>query len=134
MLRKMRYRLALDMGTTSIGWAMIRLNDADETCAVIRGGVRIFGDGRNPQDGSSLAVTRRIARGLRRNRDRKLKRKAKLMQALIDLGFFPAEQSARKALDELDPYAIRAKALDTPISPAEFARDRKSTRLNSSHQ
>ena len=62
MQHKMRYRLGLDLGTTSIGWAMLRLNERDEPCAVIKMGVRIFSDGRDPKDGSSLAVTRRLAR------------------------------------------------------------------------
>lgn len=57
----MRYRLALDLGSTSVGWAMIRLHQ-DSPVAVIKAGVRIFSDGRNPKDGSSLAVTRREAR------------------------------------------------------------------------
>jgi CRISPR-associated endonuclease Csn1 len=120
--RKLRYRLALDLGTTSIGWAMFRLNPADEPIAIIRAGVRIFGDGRNPQDGSSLAVTRREARAMRRNRDRKLKRRARLMSALIDLGFFPRDEAARKALDNFDPYELRAKGLDQRLRPEEFAR------------
>ena len=120
--QRMRYRLALDIGTTSIGWAMLRLNPDDQPVAIIRAGVRIFGDGRNPKDGTSLAVTRREARGMRRNRDRRLKRKAKLMQALIDLGFFPIEDAERKKLDSVDPYRLRAKGLDHQLSPAEFAR------------
>ena len=121
-LQRMRYRLALDIGTTSIGWAMLRLDIDDQPIAVTRAGVRIFGDGRNPKDGTSLAVTRREARGMRRNRDRRLKRKAKLMQALIDLSFFPVEEAKRKQLDQLDPYLLRAKGLDHALSPAEFAR------------
>ena len=76
MLQKMRYRLALDLGSTSLGWAMIRLNADNQPCAVIKAGVRIFSNGRNPKDGSSLAVTRREARAMRRRRDRLLKRKA----------------------------------------------------------
>ena len=52
----MRYRLALDWGSTSLGWAMVRLDAQNETCAVIKAGVRIFSDGRNPKDGSSVAV------------------------------------------------------------------------------
>jgi len=120
--RKLRYRLALDLGTTSIGWAMLRLNADDDPIAVIRAGVRIFGDGRNPQDGSSLAVTRREARAMRRNRDRKLKRRAKLMSALIELRFFPQDEEARKALDSLDPYELRARGLDHRLAPEEFAR------------
>jgi CRISPR-associated endonuclease Csn1 len=122
MLPNMRYRLALDLGSTSLGWAMIRLNRNDEPCAVIRTGVRIFSDGRNPKDGSSLAVTRREARAMRRRRDRLLKRKARMMRTLVERGFFPKDAAERKALETLDPYAIRAKGLDEALSPAEFAR------------
>ena len=99
MLHRMRYRLALDMGTTSIGWCLIRLDSESNPCAVIRAGVRIFSDGRNPKDGSSLAVTRRLARQMRRRRDRLLKRKARLQDALIRLGFWPPDVVQRKALE-----------------------------------
>ncbi|HZS80508.1 MAG TPA: hypothetical protein VFA14_03640 [Herbaspirillum sp.] len=121
MLRTMRYRLALDLGSTSLGWALIRLKDS-KPCAVIKAGVRVFPDGRNPKDGSSLAVTRREARAMRRRRDRLLKRKNRLIEALTDLGFFPASAPERAALVTLDPYALRARGLDEALSAAEFAR------------
>lgn len=119
-----RYRLALDLGSTSLGWALVLLNGKTppEPCAIIRAGVRIFPDGRNPKDGSSLAVTRRAARAMRRRRDRLLKRKARMQRLLIEHGFFPADEAARKALETLNPYALRAKGLDTVLTPAEFAR------------
>ncbi|MDD2701703.1 MAG: type II CRISPR RNA-guided endonuclease Cas9 [Sideroxydans sp.] len=122
MFGKMRYRLALDLGSTSLGWAMLRLNKDNQPCAVIKAGVRIFSDGRNPKDGSSLAVTRRAARAMRRRRDRLLKRKQRMMNALVKLGFFPAGEAERKALETLNPYTLRAKGLDKALSPAEFAR------------
>jgi CRISPR-associated endonuclease Csn1 len=122
MLPKMRYRLALDLGTTSLGWAMVRLDADKNPCAVIKAGVRIFSDGRNPKDGSSLAVTRREARAMRRRRDRLLKRKARMMRTLIEYGFFPAEASQRKALETLNPFVLSAKGLDQALTPAEFAR------------
>jgi CRISPR-associated endonuclease Csn1 len=118
----MRYRLALDLGSTSLGWAMVRLNADNAPCAVIKAGVRIFSDGRNPKDGSSLAVTRRDARAMRRRRDRMLKRKTRMTQSLIEHGFFPANDAERKALVTLNPYALRAKGLDETLRPAEFAR------------
>jgi CRISPR-associated endonuclease Csn1 len=121
-MAKMRYRLALDLGSTSLGWAMIRLNAESNPCAVIKAGVRIFSDGRNPKDGSSLAVTRREARAMRRRRDRLLKRKERMTQGLITHGFFPTDASQRKALVTLNPYALRAKGLDEALTPAEFAR------------
>jgi CRISPR-associated endonuclease Csn1 len=122
MLHKMRYRLALDLGSTSLGWAMLRLNNNEEPVAVIKAGVRIFSDGRNPEDGSSLAVTRREARAMRRRRDRLLKRKARMMKTLIIHGFFPQEEASRKVLEKLDPYELRAKGLDKALKPEEFAR------------
>lgn len=124
MPQKMRYRLALDLGSTSLGWALLRLNTDTPPApvAVIKAGSRIFSDGRNPKDGSSLAVTRREARSMRRRRDRLLKRKARMMRTLIEHGFFPADDVARKALEALSPYSLRAKGLDEALKPEEFAR------------
>lgn len=124
MPQKMRYRLALDLGSTSLGWAMIRLNNEKQPApvAVIKAGVRIFSDGRNPKDGSSLAVTRREARATRRRRDRLLKRKARMMRTLVEYGFFPEDEKARKALETISPYSLRARGLDGLLKPEEFAR------------
>ena len=118
----MRYRLGLDLGSTSLGWAMIRLNTENEPCAVIKAGVRIFSDGRNPKDGSSLAVTRRDARSMRRRRDRLLKRKARMIRSLVEHGFFSPDEAQRKPLVNLNPYVLRAKGLDSALTPAEFGR------------
>ena len=119
---KMKYRLALDLGSTSLGWAMVRLNQANEPIAVIKAGVRIFSDGRNPKDGSSLAVTRRDARAMRRRRDRLLKRKARMMHTLMAHSFFPKNEDDRKALEQLNPYELRAKGLHEALTGEEFAR------------
>jgi CRISPR-associated endonuclease Csn1 len=124
MSQKMHYRLALDLGSTSLGWAMLRLNAETPPApvAVIKAGSRIFSNGRNPKDGSSLAVTRREARAMRRRRDRLLKRKARMMRTLVEHGFFPKDEAARKALETLNPYNLRAKGLDEALKPEEFAR------------
>ena len=119
-----RYRLALDLGSTSLGWAMLRLNsDSPPTpVAVVKAGVRIFSNGRDAKTEASLAVTRREARSARRRRDRLLKRKNRMMAQLIQHGFFPTDTTERKALVTLNPYALRAKGLDAMLEPAEFAR------------
>ena len=116
------YRLALDLGSTSLGWAILRLNADNQPTAIIKAGVRIFSDGRNPKDGSSLAVTRRTARAMRRRRDRLLKRKARMLDKLIAHGFFPQDEAARKALEALNPYQLRAEGLQRALTPGEFAR------------
>jgi CRISPR-associated endonuclease Csn1 len=126
MPQKLRYRLALDLGSTSLGWAMIRLNAENEPCAVIKAGVRIFSNGREPaaagKVGASKAETRRKARAMRRRRDRLLKRKNRMMNSLLIHGFFPKDSAARKELELLNPYQLRAKGLDHELKPAEFAR------------
>ncbi|MDO9311482.1 MAG: type II CRISPR RNA-guided endonuclease Cas9, partial [Nitrosomonas sp.] len=101
---------------------MIRLDIDQQPCAVIKAGVRIFSNGRNPKDGSSLAVTRREARAMRRRRDRLLKRKARMMRTLIEYGFLPAEEIQRKALETMNPFAFRAKGLEEALTPSEFGR------------
>jgi len=122
MHHPMRYRLALDLGSTSLGWAMIRLAVGDAPCAVIKTGVRIFSDGRNPKDGASLAVTRREARAMRRRRDRLLKRKNRMTRTLVAHGFFPQNLSECKAMETVNPYALRANGLEQALTPMEFGR------------
>jgi CRISPR-associated endonuclease Csn1 len=125
-MNKMKYRLAIDLGSSSIGWAMLRLKmnalGKLEPCAIIKTGVRIFSDGRNPKDGSSLAVTRREARAQRRRRDRLLKRKSRMLRQLTEFGFFPSDAHERKILENLNPYQLRAKGLDHALTPHEFGR------------
>jgi CRISPR-associated endonuclease Csn1 len=122
----LNYRLSLDLGTNSIGWAMLHLDmnakPSPSPDAIIRAGVRIFGDGRDPQTGASLAVDRRQARLMRRNRDRTLKRKKRLINALVDEGLFPTDVQERRALTALDPYELRARGLSEQLTRGEFGR------------
>ncbi len=122
MLPKLRYRLGLDIGTSSIGWCLLKINPDYQPEAIIKMGVRIFSDGRNPKDGSSLAVTRREARQMRRRRDRLLKRKNRLIDALVKHGFFPKNSAERQASINLNPYELRKKGLYEKLLPQEFAR------------
>lgn len=122
MGRPIRYRLGLDLGANSLGWCIVQLNDANEPIGLVRMGVRLFRDGRNPKDKASLAVARRMARGMRRRRDRWLKRQHRFMQALIAHGLMPADDAARKALESLDPYSLRSRALDEALTPHQVGR------------
>ncbi len=122
---KLPYRLALDLGTNSLGWAILRLKKDEERykpTAIIKAGVRIFSDGRNPKDGTSNAVKRREARQARRRRDRLLKRKSQMLIRLIQFGFFPKTLDERKALEHLNPYKLRAKGLNEQLTAYEFGR------------
>ncbi|MCT8972921.1 type II CRISPR RNA-guided endonuclease Cas9 [Microbaculum marinisediminis] len=120
------YRLGLDLGTNSIGWCALRLDAGGKPCGVLDAGVRILTPneeaGRDPQSKASLAGDRRAARAMRRRRDRFLRRQKRLMRTLVDAGLMPADTRERKALETLDPYWLRAAALDQPLEPHELGR------------
>lgn len=116
------YRLGLDLGSNSIGCFMVWLDGAGEPVGLGPGGVRIFPDGRDPQSKESNAKDRRVARGMRRRRDRYLRRRADLLEALARHGLMPPAGRERKALEAIDPYALRMAALDGPLPPYQVGR------------
>jgi CRISPR-associated endonuclease Csn1 len=116
------YRLGLDLGTNSVGWATLALDQNNEPLKIIASGVRIFSDGREPKTGEPLAVARRISRGMRRRRDRFLSRKKTLMNYLIQINLMPKDEISRKKLELLNPYELRTKALYEELKPEELAR------------
>jgi CRISPR-associated endonuclease Csn1 len=122
-------RFSFDLGTNSIGWAIWRTGPdragnfgPDAPVELLKSGVRLFRDGRNPKDGESLAVMRRVPKSARKRRDRFIKRRAALMAELVTMELMPKTEGDRKALEQLDPYALRAKALDEQVSQYELGR------------
>ena len=118
-------RLGLDIGTNSIGWWLYETDGSlanARIAGVISGGVRIFSDGRDPKSGASLAVDRRAARAMRRRRDRYLRRRATLMKVLAKAGLMPGDPVEAKALELLDPYALRAIGLDEALPLTHLGR------------
>lgn len=115
----MLWRLGVDLGTNSLGWAAIELELDDTGRArpkgIIAVGSRIFSDGREPKSGASLAVNRRDARAMRRRRDRFQQRQRALLKHLTRDGLFPEDAAAREALKGLDPFELRARALDEAL-------------------
>lgn len=122
----MAWRLSLDLGAGSIGWCALALDENGAPVSIRAAGVRLFGDGRAPsrgdQQGTPLAVERRAARAMRRRRDRFKQRQRALLKHLEQDGLFPAEAAARRAQESLDPFALRARALDTPLALHEVGR------------
>ncbi|MEQ9042544.1 MAG: type II CRISPR RNA-guided endonuclease Cas9 [Alphaproteobacteria bacterium] len=118
----MVWRLGLDLGTNSIGWAALDLNEHKRPGSLMASGVRIFSDGRNPKDGQSLAVARRLPRQQRRRRDRYLKRRSEFMERLIEHGLMPADPVKRKKLETIDPWSLRVRGLDEELSLHELGR------------
>lgn len=129
----MMWRLGIDLGTNSLGWAALALEDRDGSlvpCGLLDCGSRIFSDGRNPKDKQSNAATRRGPRGARKNRDRYKRRRDRLMRQLVQFALMPEDPVARKnleggkgvALADSDPWILRARALDEAVAPYQFGR------------
>ncbi len=128
----MKWLLALDMGTNSLGWWAYELKKDGTVDSSLDGGVRLFPDSREPAKqgrvGDSLAVNRRTARGLRRNREAKHWRLDKLVDFLIDHDLLPGAQTERDQLfqtpsqksalapDSTNPYFLRAEAVEKPLA------------------
>lgn len=119
---KKDYRLGIDLGSTSLGWCMVEIDDERNPIGIINMGVRIFPDGRDAKSKEPLSVARRGYRGQRRNLDRYLQRLKELIKYLQQHGFLSENEAERHEVFKLNPYMLRTKALDEALSPSEFAR------------
>lgn len=118
-----QYLLSLDIGTSSIGHTVFSLDQDKQPEDLIDIGVRIFSDGRDPKTKEPLAVSRRIARGIRRNRDRGQNRVRRLVKELIEFGLLPAnENSRKKVFDSICPYEARYRAVNQEVDAQTLAR------------
>ncbi len=118
----MSWRLGLDLGTNSIGWSVLGLDKDRQPQNIIDMGVRIFSDGREPKTGEPLAVARRTARGIRKNLHRKKQRRRQIFKLLQDQNLFPKTREEAVLLKSLNPYELRARALDEKLEPQELGR------------
>lgn len=120
----MPYRLGMDLGTNSLGWCAVQLDKSGRPCRFLDMGARIFSDGRDPKSKQSLAADRRAARAMRRGQDRYKQRRDSVIRHLARLNLFPDDTDAaeRRRLQGLDPFALRARALDEPIAAHEVGR------------
>lgn len=118
----MKYSLGLDIGTTSIGWAVI-----DEDKQRIEDlGVRIFERPENPKSGESLAKPRRDARSARRRLKRRRERLNYLKRFFVEHELLSADQITtlltydKNHTDHKDPYFIRSKAIQEHVKNDEL--------------
>jgi len=116
------WRLGLDLGTNSIGWTVLGLDEENHPDSLIDMGVRIFSDGRDPKTKEPLAVARRTARGIRRNLNRRKQRRRKMFRLLQEQKLYPASREEAQILKAMNPYEMRARALDEILKPYELGR------------
>ena len=116
----MNYSLGLDIGITSVGWAVLDLNNKQ----IADLGVRLFTGAENSKTGASLALPRREARSTRRRIRRKRQRMTAVRNLLVSEGLLSPQQmqSLYEKPSLLTPWQLRAEGLDRLLTEEEWVR------------
>ena len=116
-----------DLGTNSIGWAVLRETENGEPQEIVATGVRIFNKAVEDKTPTPKNLKRRMARLARRVVQRRARRRRRLENYLLSLGLLPEtvkdisrRESVLNALG--DPYQLRRKALDEQLEPHQLGR------------
>lgn len=143
-LAQQKYILGIDLGTSSVGWAVIKADENGNPNGILDLGVRSFragkeGDIERGKD-ELRNLKRRQARLARRQIKRRRRRKMKLFMHLQKSGLLPAgdkteviytiDNEIRKKYEERygkdanykHLYLLRANALDEKLPPYWFGR------------
>ncbi|EJY56056.1 HNH endonuclease [Alicyclobacillus hesperidum URH17-3-68] len=124
----MAYRLGLDIGITSVGWAVVALEKDESGLKPVRIqdlGVRIFDKAEDSKTGASLALPRREARSARRRTRRRRHRLWRVKRLLEQHGILSMEQIEAlyaQRTSSPDVYALRVAGLDRCLIAEEIAR------------
>lgn len=117
----MKYSLGLDIGITSVGWAVLNWDDR----RIEDLGVRAFNAAEHPKSGAPLAEPRRMARSIRRRLRRRAGRLSRARSLFAQYGLIPAESmdaALRTDGEAFSPWELRAAGLDRLLTGDEFAR------------
>ncbi len=120
----MLYRLGLDVGITSVGYAVLATDQNAEPTRIIHSGSRIFDAAEMDKDGSSLALPRREARGARR-RNRRHRHRLQRTKSLLQNKKIITKNELCDLYDNRDTsdiYSVRYEALSRCLDNSEFAR------------
>ena len=121
----MKKILGLDLGTNSIGWAVVNEAEKDsELSSIIKVGVRVnpltVDELSNIEKGKSITTNaeRTLKRGMRRNLQRYKLRREELIKILKEYGFINDETilSENGNRTTFETYRLRAKAVTDEIS------------------
>jgi CRISPR-associated endonuclease Csn1 len=124
----MKKILGLDLGSASIGWALINEHESDNntTCEIISLGSRIIPyEGTEGKDfakgtGESRNSLRTQARTARKGYDRYQLRRKYLVDMLVKNNMMPSEDL--KSLPKIELWQLRARAVNEAVTPQELGR------------
>lgn len=121
----MNYRIGLDLGIASVGWAVIEDDINGNPIRIIDLGSRIFDAAEHPKDGSPLAQPRRDARGSRRRlrrRNHRILRTKRLLEKYNIISQKEIEDMYENYNFQFNVYELRVQALEEKLSNRELAR------------
>lgn len=127
----MKKILGLDLGTNSIGWAVVNeAENSNEKSSIVKLGVRVnpltVDELTNFEKGKSITTNadRTLKRSMRRNLQRYKLRRENLIEILKEHGFINDDTilSENGNRTTFETYRLRAKAATDEISLQEFAR------------
>ncbi len=124
MERRFDYRIGLDIGIASVGWAVLQNNSEGEPVHIIDMGVRIFDKAEQPKTGEALAAPRRDARTSRRRLRRRRHRLERIKWLFVQEGLLEDEEKFMERYHKAglpDVYQLRYEALDRVLEDEEFA-------------
>ncbi len=121
-----KHILGLDLGTNSIGWALLE-EDKGQPTKIIDLGSRIFIRAVEEKTPTPKNVKRREARLTRRVIQRRARRKKRMLHYLVKLGLLPSELVGHSQPEIIlntlgDPYQLRKKASDHRLDNHELGR------------
>jgi CRISPR-associated endonuclease Csn1 len=113
----------LDGGIASIGWAVLDIDDIDNSQATIfAAGVRTFDAPETDKERTPTNAVRRLHRGQRRVIRRRRQRMSALRRLFVESELLAtAERDALKQPGLASPWQLRAAGLERCLTPVEFA-------------
>ncbi len=121
-MKDMKYVLGLDLGITSIGWALLGLDDDGMATHIIDANVSIL-DSMEDKSGKLANADRREARGARRTLRRRAYRVARVKKLFLDTFNLDLDSfySHVRGQIQANPYTIKVKGLNELLTKEELA-------------
>lgn len=118
----MGYRIGLDIGSTSVGWAVVEDDKYGNPIKILDLGVRIFEAAKLPINGISASEERSLKRRSRRQNRRKVHRISRVRKLLVEKNILSLNELDRLYLDNnFNIYKLRKDAIDKEISRFELS-------------
>ena len=120
----MGYRIGLDVGISSVGYAILKTDTEGNPNRIEFLNSVIFDRAEQPKTGASLAAPRREKRGMRRRNRRKQFRKYRTKRLFIENGLLGEKEMVESFTDvgSCSVYQLRAEGLDRLLTNQELFR------------